>query len=163
MAELEISKDLVKRKINRFKKNEGKGEKILKEVFEKYNNGSYEHVMIKAIVLDKIYSTRIRYVDFPFIVQNIVDNHEKIEELLNEGTRKYELFDLIAKNKYSVAIVEENCEIKDQDYKNAYNAYSFATKYLSFIKPDLYPIMDSYSRTLLSEYIEKYKEEYKKE
>lgn len=137
----EISLDLVNEKIRKFKDNERNGEKTLQMLFDDYtDNSDFRKVMAKTIVLDHIYSTRIRYKDMPYVAQNIVNNHKRIDELLRSGKREYELYKIIA-------------------YINidgVYNAYSFATKYLSFINKELYPIMDSYSRGLLKDYREIY-------
>ena len=137
----EISLDLVNEKIRKFKDNERNGEKTLQMLFDDYtDNSDFRKVMAKTIVLDHIYSTRIRYIDMPYVAQNIVNNHKRIDELLRSGKREYELYKIIA-------------------YINidgVYNAYSFATKYLSFINKELYPIMDSYSRGLLKDYREIY-------
>ena len=104
------------------------------------DNSDICSVIVKTIVLDSIYSTRIRKKDLPFVVQHIVDNHEKIDKLINTGKREYDLYKLIA------FIPTEGVN----------NIYSFTSKYLSFINPELYPIMDSYSRKLLKEYHENY-------
>lgn len=139
----EISLDLVIEKIKKFEDKESNGEKTLQMIFTDYtDNSDLRKVMTKTIVLDHIYSTRIRYKDIPFVAQNIVNNHKKIDRLLNSGKREYELYEIIA--------------YINVDGVN--NAYSFATKYLSFINKELYPIMDSYSRELLKNYREIYPE-----
>lgn len=145
-----ISYELVKDSIDKFKANEGVGDKVLKMLFNDYpNNGDATHVTIKATVLDKIYSTRIRYVDFPFIIQNIVERSAEINELLKSSEREYKLY-------YLIAEPDKEFVNKKGEIEKVHNAYSFATKYLSFIKPDLYPIMDSYSKELLNKYCEIY-------
>lgn len=147
-----ISYTLVRDNINKFIKNENDGEETLRMLFNDYqDNGDFRHVMVKATVLDNIYSTGIRYVDFPFVIKNIVDKHERIDELLKSSEREYELYYLIAFNNYTF----KNSKGEDE---NVHNAYSFATKYLSFTKPNLYPIMDSYSKELLNKFCKSYSE-----
>lgn len=146
----EINFTLVENTINEFKENYGVDDEALKMLFKDYpDNGDIKQVTIKAAVLDKLYSTRIRFVDFPFVVQNIVENNAEITKLLKSHNREYELYYLIA---------EPNKEFinKKGEKEKVHNAYSFATKYLSFIKPDLYPIMDSYSKELLNKFCDMY-------
>lgn len=147
-----ISVDLVEAKIKKFIANENDGEKTLKMIFQDYDdNSDLRNVMVKTIVLDRIYSTRIRYVDLPYIVQNIVEKNAEITKLLKSTDREYELYYLIAEN--NKEFINKKGKIE-----KVHNAYSFATKYLSFINKELYPIMDSYARELLKGYSEIYPE-----
>ena len=133
----ELSKTTVQDYIDQFIAKEGSGEKALQMLFRDYpNNDDVSSVTVKTIVLDNIYSTRIRKIDLPFVIQHIVDNSNEINQLLESEKREYKLYSIIA-------FIPN---------KGVNNVYSFATKYLSFIKPELYPIMDSYSRDLLKEY-----------
>ena len=146
--------DFINGKIEKFKKTYGNDDDTLTMLFKDYpDNSDVRKVTVKAAVLDKLYSTRIRFVDFPFVVQNIVDKHEEIEKKLQSNERDYKLYELIAENNFTFIN-------GDKEEENVHNAYSFATKYLSFSRPDnpdLYPIMDSYTKELLNKYCEKYK------
>lgn len=138
---IEISKSAVQDYINQFKAKEEYGEKSLEMIFHDYkDSGDIRNVMVKTIVLNSLYHTRIKDKDIPFVVKHIVNNHEKIDTLLNSGKREYELYDIIA----FIPVEGVN------------NAYVFASKYLSFSNTELYPIMDSYSRDLLTKYSDIY-------
>ena len=153
-APQEISYKLVIEKIEKFKKNYGDEEEALTMLFKDYpDNSDIKQVTVKVAVLDKLYSTRIRFADFSFIVKNIVEKSKEITDMLQYDERNYNLYKLIAFNNYT--FIND-----DKKEENVHNAYSFATKYLSFSKsdnPELYPIMDSYSKELLNKYCEQYK------
>lgn len=140
MEELkEINKSLIDEYISLFMSKEKDNEETLKMIFRDYkNNGDIRNVTTKTIVLDTIYSTGIRYVDRPYVIQHIVDCHKEIDDLLASRKREYELFDIIA-----------NIPVE-----GVFHQYVFASKYLSFSNQELYPIMDSYSRNFLNQYSE---------
>lgn len=140
---IEISESNVQNYIDQFNAKEKNGEESLQMIFSDYkDNGDIRKVMVKTIVLNALYHTRIKDKDIPFVVQHIVNNHKEIDQLLSSGKREYKLYDIIA----YIPVDGVN------------NAYVFASKYLSFSNTELYPIMDSFSRDLLAKYSEIYSE-----
>ena len=138
-----IYKDLVEKNIRKFAENEKDKEETLKMLFREYrDNSDISGVMIKTAVLNCLYSAGVKNIYVPDVARNIYENHEELDELLNTGKREYKAYDLIAFVK--------------KDGVN--NAYSFASKYLSFSCPELYPVMDRYSRELIDQYTEYYPE-----
>jgi len=101
-------------------------ENALKKLFtETYpNNVEIEDILIKVSSLNDFYSTNIKY---PCLVAKHILNL-KIDEKLNTNNHD---------------IVNEIADVKINEGKSIY-FFSFATKYCSHHKPDVYPIYDNY-------------------
>ena len=97
-----------------------------------YNN-SLDDILIKACTLNDFYSTNIYKV---FDVAAIIQEME-IDERLNSDEIDTNLVDELVEN-------TKRCTGR--------SIYSFATKYCSHHRPDLYPIYDSYVDILLRYY-----------
>lgn len=117
----------VERYLNKWNKLENYSlqEDALNRLFFEYapQNVDTEDVLLKAAALNDFYSTNI--LDIYTVAKHI--SQLKIDDSLNKGT--IELIDKIRK------VVIDNKER---------NFYSFATKYCSHHKPDVYPIYDRY-------------------
>jgi len=99
------------------------GEEALAKLLAAFpHNTEVSQVLLKVIVLDQRYSTRIRYMDIDNFARHIATSG--IDELITQG---------------SPNAVERiwNCE-------GMRNYYSFATKFCSWHNPTTYPIYDHY-------------------
>jgi hypothetical protein len=85
-------------------------------------NNQTSQVFLKVLVLNKLYSTRVRDIDIEPLARHITGLG--IDRLLAEGSSS--TVDLIA-----------HCN-------NLQNYFSFASKYCSWHNPDAYPIYDSF-------------------
>lgn len=92
-------------------------------------NSDIKDVLLKSTVLNIFYSTQIR--DIKPVAKKIIDMD--IDHRLNDG---------------DLALVDDFGKIRRGDGKEV-GIYSFATKYCSHHKPDLYPIYDSFVDTML--------------
>lgn len=93
----------------------------------KYNQ-CIEDILIKCSALNDFYSTHI------FKVHNVAQHylHKDIDKRLNEG---------------DTTLVEDLAHITING--KSFNFYSFASKYCSHHRPDIYPIYDNYVHKLL--------------
>lgn len=92
------------------------------------DNNSIENILIKCSALNDFYSTNI------FKVHNVAQHyyHQNIDERLNVG---------------DLSLVDDLAHIEINS--KSFYFYSFATKYCSHHRPDVYPIYDSYVHKLL--------------
>ncbi len=100
------------------------GDKALKEVLEHFpRNIDASHVLVKVLVLNKLYSTRVLDNDVESLARHITGLG--IDKLLEQG---------------ALDAVEHiyTCPSLEKKY------YSFATKFCSWHNPNAYPIYDSY-------------------
>lgn len=106
-------------------------ESALNKLFSKTypKNVFLDEILIKVSSLNDFYSTNIKY---PYLVAKHIYNL-KIDEKLN------------AKD---LNIVNKIADVKIGDEKSRY-FFSFATKYCSHHKPDIYPIYDDYVKRML--------------
>lgn len=74
------------------------------------------------------------------MAHHIVDNSEHIDRLLLKNEIDYDLFNCIS-----------NVDYSNVSYDNGREAFvkSFASKFLNYSKPEVYPIMDSYVKLAL--------------
>jgi hypothetical protein len=114
-------------------------EPALKELFSQYpDNNDIRHVLLKVVALNALYSTQIPIYSQKIpnaldVAQNIHQNAQDIDSALEAG---------------SPGIVETIAWVsiagkKDRIY------FSFATKYCSWHKPELYPMWDANVQTYL--------------
>lgn len=110
-------------------------ESSLRLLFESWpHNTSLDQVIAKASCLDRLYSTNV-YAIVP-MAQQIVAS--KIDERLDRGDPE---------------VVERIANLKASERRH----YSFATKYCSISRPDLYHIFDNQVCWLLGEYRKRFK------
>ncbi|MDR3414279.1 MAG: hypothetical protein P4L87_25515 [Formivibrio sp.] len=101
------------------------GDKALKELLEQFpRNTVISQVLLKVLVLDRLYSTRIRNIDVEPLARHIAGLD--IDTLLNQGSP-------VAVERIFV------CPELRRKY------YSFATKFCSWHRPEDYPLYDSYA------------------
>jgi len=106
-------------------------ERALNKLFIKTypNNLDIEDILIKVSSLNDFYSTNIKY---PYLVaKHILDLHIDDKLFSNDSN-----------------LINEIADIKINDEKSRY-FFSFATKYCSHHKPDIYPIYDNYVKRVL--------------
>lgn len=106
-------------------------EDALRQLLEQFpENNEVSHVLLKVLVLNKLYNTRVNDVDVQGLAKHIADLG--VDEPIKQG---------------DTAIVERiyTCE-------GLRMYYSFATKFCSWHNPDSYPIYDSYAEECLWAY-----------
>jgi hypothetical protein len=125
--------ELVRAACEKFDREEWEIENALKELFSQYpGNGNLSHVLLKVVTLNSLYSTQIRahsetIPNLLDVARHIHTNAKKIDSALAAG---------------STEIVETIARISVPGKKDR-NNFSFATKYCSWHKPEVYPIYDS--------------------
>ncbi|NIZ19637.1 hypothetical protein [Entomospira culicis] len=102
-------------------------------------NTNFQHILIKVTLLNSFYSTRIANMSLVHVAKAIHDL--KIDDKLAKSEVDTELVNAIAD-----ATKEESGK----------RAYSFATKYCHWHRPDLYPIYDSFVGDGLWYFFKKY-------
>jgi hypothetical protein len=107
------------------------GEDALAELLAKFpENTKPSHVLLKVIVLDQRYSTRLRYVELDQLACHIAS--KDIDSLMAQGATR------------AVDLIWDCADIR--------HYYSFATKFCSWHNPTAYPIYDSYVNECLWTY-----------
>ncbi len=101
-------------------------EEILENLFSNSDNLNFDTILMKTIYLNEFYSTRL---------DNVIGMARYIERL-NIDSRL---------NTNELSLVEDIANTPSE----MKNAYSFASKYCSWHKPDVYPILDSYAKGVL--------------
>jgi hypothetical protein len=108
-------------------------EQALTELFEQYpSNETLHHVFLKVVTLNTLYQTQIRLYsenipDLMDVALHIHQNAKEIDSALVDGLPD---------------IVDKIAKVTPSGKKARYH-FSFATKYCSWHKPELYPIWDS--------------------
>lgn len=136
-------------------------DEAVKKIFENknYKKNTYENILFKMVLLDKLYSTRIENpVEFAKTLSNFFDSIEKrIDENRIGNNIDKSVVNEIANwcGKYPEKEINEYVQkkIKENGNKNIDGnyEYSFATKYCHFIN-DNYPIYDNIIGNLLNQY-----------
>lgn len=122
---LSPSPGLVKKACEEFEDTYKVIEGALKEVFVQFpQNTNPSHVLVKVVVLNRLYSAGVLAVER--VADHIYKNGEEIDRALAAGSPS--VVDQIRR----VAIGERD-----------FNFFSFASKYCSWHRPDVYPIYDS--------------------
>lgn len=103
-----------------------KQEKILEDLFSNSDNSIIETILTKTIYLNEFYSTHL---------DDVVGMATHIEDLTIDSKLKAN----------DLTLVEDIANTPNK----MKNAYSFASKYCSWHKPDVYPILDSYAKGVL--------------
>lgn len=106
-------------------------EDALKQLREQFpENKEIPHVLLKVLVLNKLYNTRVNDVDVPILARHIA---------------QLRLDDAIGQGDPTVVGRIYTCE-------GLRKYYSFATKFCSWHNPEAYPIYDSYAEECLWAY-----------
>lgn len=109
-------------------------EKILENLFSNSDNSNFETILTKTIYLNEFYSTRL---------DNVIGMARHIEKLNIDSRLKAN----------DLTLLEDIANTPSE----MNNAYSFASKYCCWHKPDVYPILDSYAKGVLYKMNKKYK------
>lgn len=134
-----------------FDAEEGDKENTVKYVFESHSNTNLEIVLTKVVVLNEFYSTHL---------------NSNVPKHINEDSTYHMDVVSMAKHILSKSDFDRLCNSSDESerqeaveyirrgssaYRKKYHkeAYSFATKYCSWHNPNLFPIVDSYSKGML--------------
>ena len=122
---------LIQNACQRFDSDNKLVEKALEQLKQQFpENTEVSHVLLKVLVLNKLYNTRINDVDVPRLAMHIVDLG--VDEPIKQGDPSvvWSMFMCDGLRKY----------------------YSFATKFCSWHNPESYPIYDGYAEECLWAY-----------
>ena len=138
-----IDKDNVLHYIKIFRDINGESDEVIRKMFDSSDNSNFDNVFCRVALVDLIYSTGIQRFNkggISCVAHHIVDNSEHIDRLLLKNEIDYDLFNCIS-----------NVDYSNVSYDNGREAFvkSFASKFLNFSKPEVYPIMDSYVKLAL--------------
>ena len=147
IEDLTLIEDFIDQKIDKFMFENGTAEETIRRLFEKSDNGDPDNIFCRVACIDLIYSTQIQR----FSKNGIATVAEHIHNL------KSEIADAVKKNEIDFGIYRKLAKIvfRQTDSKTGEEIdktrmlYSFASKFLSFIMPEVYPIMDGRVRTIL--------------
>ena len=132
-----VNREMVDQTIQKFIQENGDAEEVINKLFAHANNSNFDDVFVRVACIDLIYSTQIQKFNKGGIVvvaKHIQSISTDIDAAIKKHTIEFGIYDELVKVDY--------CEIKSDKGKEA-RLYSFASKFLSFSKPDVYPIMDS--------------------
>lgn len=118
---------------------EDKIQKIIKECV--YDKEKYETIILTVVVINQLYSTNIYKVYS--IADHIYKNRAMIHELIDNGDSR------------AIERIAVGHDIVSSKNKKELNFYSFASKYCNYLKPDDFPIYDSYIENMLCFYNKK--------
>jgi len=118
---------------NKFERENALTERALTELFGQFpRNDNNAHILLKVVAVNSLYYTQILAVHD--VARHIYEHGKDIDSALSAGSP--EIVDTIA----AVTIAATGKERRN---------YSFASKYCSWPKPELYPIWDSRVRAYL--------------
>ena len=136
-------------------------EEVLKYYFQTderlRKNDDLNTVLVKVTLLNAFYRTTIDNINLVAVARYICSLH--FDELINSQKDEKPNFDLVKKFAYHQ--IDDLPEIGDNSFlqfriktrngikEHANNLYSFSTKYCAWHKPDVYPIVDSYTKGVL--------------
>lgn len=137
ISDNDITRDNIQRLIERFDEEYGVYDEVLIRLFKNADNSDYDNVFCRVGLLDLIYSTGIQRFNkggIDTVTRHIRKYYKEIDSIENEESINFTLYD----------------KLKNVDYVDAAFARGqenqipvFASKFLSFSYPEVYPIMDS--------------------
>ncbi len=137
ISDNDITRDNIQRLIDRFDEEYGVYDEVLVRLFKNADNSDYDNVFCRVGLLDLIYSTGIQRFNkggIDTVTRHIRKYYKEIDSIENEESINFTLYD----------------KLKNVDYVDAAFARGqekqipvFASKFLSFSYPEVYPIMDS--------------------
>lgn len=131
MQVLEPNPERVEEAIVRFEYENSHEERALRGLFSFLpRNDDPAHVLLKVCAVNSIYSTHVFAVRE--LANHICDIAVDLDQLIADGDPH--AFDLL-----------ERFELKNEHREHVFHLYSFASKYLSWHKPEKYPIYDRYA------------------
>lgn len=117
--------------IARFEHENSHEERALRGLFSFLpRNDDPAHVLLKVCTVNSIYSTHV------FAVRKLADHICEISRELDQ---------LIANGDPHAFDLLERFELKSEHREHVFHLYSFASKYLSWHRPEKYPIYDRYA------------------
>ena len=137
IADSEITIENIDRLITLFNNEYGVYDDVLNRLYKNADNADYDNVFCRVGLLDLIYNTGIQRFNkggIDVVTRHINNIHAEIDDLKKAKSIDYKAFDKLRMVEYKDAnyVLGEERRIP-----------SFASKFLSFTRPDLYPIMDS--------------------
>lgn len=135
--------------IGRFEEKEKYKEAVLKEIFEKYKtNKNLNEVLIKVTVLNSLYSAGLNNNDGKKTIDVVtMARHIQAKSRLDDWLDS-EDEEVLYNAYYYIAC--GSSEIRSDSYNNC---YAFASKYCSWQRPEVFPIMDSRAKKNLYQFI----------
>lgn len=138
------SKKLIDEYLDTYSREYGRSDEVIEELFRHADNRDYYNILCRCGIIDLIYSTGIQRFNKGGIVtlaQHFYNHKDDIEERLQNNEIDYKLFNILANVDYSRVSSDIGAENR---------VFSFASKFLSFSKPDTYPIMDRYVKAVIA-------------
>lgn len=137
IPESEITVKNIDKYIEDFNKEYGVYDDVLIRLFKNSDNDNYDNVFCRVGLLDLIYSTGIQRFNkggIDTVTRHIIDFHEEIDAAKTAKTIDTDIYENLMqvtyKNVSAMTGAENNIPV-------------FASKFLSFTNPEVYPIMDS--------------------
>lgn len=131
MQVLEPNAERVQEAVARFEQENGTEERALRGLFSFLpRNDDPAHVLLKVCAVNSIYSTHVLAIRD--LVSHVSEISGELDPLIAIGD--LHAFDLL-----------ERFELKREEREHIFHLYSFASKYLSWHRPETYPIYDRYA------------------
>ena len=131
------SKKLIDEYLDTYSREYGRSDEVIEELFRHADNRDYYNILCRCGIIDLIYSTGIQRFNkggIDVVTRHIIGLHEKIDSAKNAKDIDFVLFG----------------ELEKVDYKEVVSTHGreniipvFASKFMSFTNPEVYPIMDS--------------------
>lgn len=142
---LQPSVSLVKEYLKKFANDERYSvadDAIVKLITQYSDNNKLEHVLLKAVTINTLYSTNVLAI---FEMAKYI-HHLKIDKAIQKGD-------------YSIVhkIAQEHSIAYSKKTGNPTNFYSFATKYCSWHNLTKFPIYDYFASKVIAQYNQQYK------
>lgn len=153
------SEDIIQNCIEKFEREQKRNEDAVTAAFSSLNNSAFANILVKVIVLNSRYSTRLSDND-PSVqtVDKALSNNRSFMPSVVKVAQKIANFEQEGRFDACKDIADVAKLIKDfQTFSKPYSQpYSFITKYCSFRLPHIeIPIVDNYIRALLIVFNEK--------
>ena len=145
--EIIVNQGLIDEYIARFEEQNNKSEEVLKYLFANANHKDYNGVFCRVGLLDSLYSTQIQQYykggitavsDHIFSKAGVIVNLINCKVLDDDAFKLFEELTIVDYSAY------KDCNGKEN------KIVSFVSKYMSFCKPEMFPIMDSYVKKLIN-------------
>lgn len=149
-----VEESFIAQKIKKFMSENGSSEEAIRRLFDKANNEDFDNIFCREACIDLIYSTQIQGFNrdgIAVVAEHIKNLSASIDESIKKKEIDYELYGKLVDVTFSQG-VEVNGELSDEEIVKTTirRLYSFASKFLSFTLPEVYPIMDNKVKFLIT-------------
>ena len=155
----EITVELIDKKIGEFYRENGDSENILNMLFAHADNSDFENIFCRVACIDSVYSTQIQRFNkngIYTVSKHIQKNANRIEESFLKEEPDFDLYRELINVRFDMGQKGQDADKKTK------KLYSFTSKFLSFSRPNVYPIMDSKVKSIIGFHSSDYEKYYKK-